>query len=89
MTAVTQDVATTVVIAAWRNHTSMTKQVAARLAGELATRPPRSRLESSQAIADKYGVSKTMVDNAKRLLMGANLVHKAGRYYFTGPPDGL
>jgi hypothetical protein len=28
-----------------------------------------------------------MVDNAKRLLTGAKLVHKAGRYYFTGPPD--
>jgi hypothetical protein len=65
MTAVTQEVAATVVISAWRNHTSMTKQVAARLAGELATRPPRSQLESSQAIADKYGVSKTMVDNAR------------------------
>jgi len=87
MTAVTQDVATSVVISAWRNHTAMTKQVAARLAGELATRPPRSRLESSRAIADKYGVSKTIVDNAKRLLTGAKIVHKAGRYYFTGPPD--
>jgi DNA-binding GntR family transcriptional regulator len=88
MTAVTQEIATSVVISAWRNHTAMTKQVAARLAGELAIRPPRSKLESSQRIADKYGVSKTMVDNAKRLLTGANLVHKAGRYYFTGPPDG-
>jgi hypothetical protein len=87
MTAVTQDVATTVVIAAWQNHDSKTKQAAARLAGELATRPPRSQLESSRAIARRYGVSKTMVDNAKRLLTGARLVHKAGRYYFTGPPD--
>jgi hypothetical protein len=89
MTAVAQDAATAVVIAAWRNHTSMTKQVAARLAGELATRPPRSQIESSQAIAEKYGVSKTMVDNARRLLTGAKVVHKAGRRYFTGPADGL
>ena len=88
MTAVTQDVATSVVIAAWQNHDSKTKQAAARLAGELATSPPRSQLESSKAIADRYGVSKTMVDNAKRLLMGAQLIHKAGRHYFTGPPDG-
>jgi hypothetical protein len=86
MTAVAQDAAAAAVISAWRNHTAMAKQVAARLAGELAIRPPRSQVESSQAIADKYGVSKSLVDNAKRLLMGANLVHKAGRYYFTGPP---
>jgi DNA-binding transcriptional MocR family regulator len=87
MTAVTQDIATSVVISAWRNHTSMTKQVAARLAGELATRPPRSRIESSQAIADKYGVSKTMVDNARHLLIGAKLIYKVERRYYTGQPE--
>jgi len=65
----------------------MTKQVAARLAGELATRPPRSQLESSQATANKYGVSKTMVDNAKRLLTGAKLIYKVERRYYTGQPE--
>jgi hypothetical protein len=87
MTAITQGVATAVIIAAWSNHSSMTKQVAAKLARELALLPAGTRVESSWKIAANYGVSPTMAANARHLLTGAKLVHKAGTHYFTGQPE--
>jgi hypothetical protein len=44
-------------------------------------------VESSEKIAVKYGVSPTMATNARMLLHGAKIIHKTGRYYFTGPPS--
>lgn len=88
-TIITQDEATAVVVAAWHNHAAQTKRVAAKLAADLAPLPPGTPVESSEKIARKYGVSPTMATNARRLLMGVKLVHKAGGHYFTGPAGDL
>jgi hypothetical protein len=85
-TIITQDEATSAIVAAWHNHAAQTKQVTAKLASDLAPLPPGTPVESSEKIARKYGVSPTMATNARCLLMGVNLIHKAGRHYFTGPP---
>jgi hypothetical protein len=76
----------TAVISAWAQHRSMTRQVAARIARELAPRPAQTRVDSSMKIAARYGVSHTMAVNARYLLAGAKLIHKNGRHYYTGPP---
>jgi len=74
------------VIKAWANHSSMTRQLAARLARELALRPACTLVDSSMKIAARYGVSHTMAVNARYLLAGAKLIHKKGRRYYTGQP---
>jgi hypothetical protein len=76
----------TAVISAWAQHHSRTRQVAARIARELALRPAQTRVDSSMKIAARHGVSHTMAVNARYLLMGAKLIHKNGRHYYTGPP---
>jgi hypothetical protein len=70
------------VIRAWARHHSLTQQLAARLARELALRPDHSRVESSMKIAARHGVSNTMAVNARNLLMGARLIYKSGRHYY-------
>jgi hypothetical protein len=75
------DLAASSVIREWARHHSRTRQLAARLAGELALRPDHSRVESSMKIAERYGVSNTMAVNARNLLMGAQLIYKSGRHY--------
>jgi len=69
------------VIASWAGHHSLTRQLAARLARELALRPDHSRVESSKRIAARYGTSNTMAVNARNLLTGAHLIYKSGRHY--------
>ena len=69
------------VIRAWASHHSLTRQLAALLARELALRPDDSQVESSMKIAAQYGVSNTMAVNARKLLVGAHLIYKSGRHY--------
>jgi hypothetical protein len=78
------------VIKAWVGHHSRTRQLAARLAGELALRPDHSQVESSMKFAERCGTSGTMAVNARNLLMGAGLIYKSGRHYHKAalPHDG-
>jgi hypothetical protein len=69
------------VIRAWASGHSLTRQLAARLARELALRPDHSQVESSMKIAARYGVSNTVAVNARNLLMGAHLIYKSGQHY--------
>ena len=75
------DLAASSVIRAWASHHSRTKQLAARLARELALCPDHSQVESSMKIARRVGTSGTMAVNARNLLMGAGLIYKSGRHY--------
>jgi hypothetical protein len=77
----TSNLAANSVIREWASHHSLTGQLAARLARELALRPDHSQVESSMKIAKRYGVSNTMAVNARNLLMGAHLIYKSGRHY--------
>lgn len=86
MTTLTSRPATHAEITAWAASGVMKKQVAARLAREIALLPPHTRVESSMKIAAKNGVSNTVAANARHLLLGANLIYKNGRHYYTGQP---
>jgi hypothetical protein len=74
------------VIKEWARHHSLTRQLAARLARELASRPDHSPFDSSMKIAAKYGVSNTMAVKARNLLAGAHLIYKSGRHYRKAAP---
>ena len=74
------------VIKEWTHHRSMTRQLAARIAQELALRPDHSRVESSMRLARRHGTSSAMAANARHLLMGAGLIYKSGRHYYKAAP---
>jgi hypothetical protein len=78
----TSNLAASPVIRAWAAHHSLTRQLAARLARELALRPDHSQVESSMKIAERHGASNTMAVKARNLLMGAQLIYKSGRHYY-------
>jgi hypothetical protein len=73
------------VIREWAGHYSMRRQLAARLARELAVLPDHSRVESTMKIAARYGTSHTMAVNARNLLAGAHFIYKSGRHYHKAP----
>ena len=73
-------------VRAWASHRSLTRQLAARLARELALRPDHSQVESSMKIAERHGASNTMAVNARYLLMGERLIYKSGRHYYKAGP---
>jgi hypothetical protein len=73
------------VIRQWASDHSRTRQLAAKLARELAPLPDDSRVESTLKIAKRLGVSHTMAVNARNLLAGARLVYESGRHYYKAP----
>jgi hypothetical protein len=78
----TDDLITSAVITAWANSGSRTRQIAARLARELASLPENTQVESSMKIAARFRTSNTMAVNARHLLMGQGIVRKVGRHYY-------
>jgi hypothetical protein len=89
MTPVTSKPGTPAVIKTWAGSGAMVKQVAARLAREIALRPPNEEFQSSMRIAANYGISNSMAVHARRFLASAGLVYKQGRRYYTGQPEGV
>jgi hypothetical protein len=87
MTA-TSSQAVSSVIRQWATHHSRTRQLAARIARELALRPDHSRVDSSMKLAARHGASNTMAANARHLLMGARLIYKSGRHYYKAAAPG-
>ncbi len=72
---------TSAIIAAWENHGSRAKQIAAVLARELEGKNPGDRIDSSVKIAARLGVSRSIVETARNHLMGARIIRKSRGHY--------
>ena len=81
---VTEQDATAAVIKKWSESAILAKQLAAKIALEIASLPPNTVVESSLRIQVKYATSYSVAIGARNLLAGANLIHKEGRRYCTG-----
>lgn len=70
------------VIDEWAASPAATRQIAAHLAGDLAAASRNDPVDSTQAIATRFSVSRSVAVNARNLLIGRGLIHKHGRRYY-------
>ena len=80
----TEQEATAAVIELWSKSSALKHKLAAVLAREIASLPPNTLVNSSMKIQVKYATSHSVAVAARNLLADANLIHKAGRRYYTG-----
>jgi hypothetical protein len=71
----------------WAASQSLTRQLAARWARELAEKSaPGADLEFPSVVAQRYGASESMMKTARMLLMGLGLVRQRGAHYCVVQP---
>ena len=70
------------VIAGWAASPAATRQIAAALARELAAAPRNDPVDSTQKIAARFSVSRSVAVNARNLLIGRGIIRKHGRHYY-------
>ncbi len=74
------------VIAGWAASPVVTRQIAARLARDLAADTRNDLVDSTQKIAAKFSVSRSVAVNARNLLIGRGIICKHGRRYYAARP---
>jgi DNA-binding transcriptional regulator YhcF (GntR family) len=70
------------VIAEWAMSPVKRKNAAAKLALELATQAPGTRVASKEKIAVSLDVHPSAAQRARMLLQGAGFVYKSGRHLY-------
>jgi hypothetical protein len=80
----TEQDATAAVIELWSESSALKHKLAVVLAREIASLPPNTLFSSSMKIEAKHETSHSVAVAARNLLADANLIHKAGRRYYTG-----
>lgn len=70
------------VIAGWAASPVVTRQIAAKLARDLALASRHDRVDSTQKIATKFCVSGSVATNARNFLVGQGIIYKSGPHYY-------